>query len=275
VPPARLGARRPRHRPGDTVAMMAANTPAMLRGALRRAHVRRRAQHNQHPPRRRGHRLHSRPRRSQGADHRSRVRRRVIGGAGGRRPSHPGDRHRRSEVARPGIGEIDYEALLAAAIRRSPGRLPADEWNAISLNYTSGTTGNPKGVVYHHRGAYLLASATWSRASMASTRSICGPCRCSTATAGASLVPGGRRRHPCLPPQVMRQGDLRRHRRPRGHPFVRRADRHGNAGHQRHGRRAPPVRPRRVRLMTAAAPPPAGDAGRHGAPGFASPMSTD
>ena len=34
---------------------------------------------------------------------------------------------------------------------------PADEWEAISLNYTSGTTGNPKGVVYHHRGAYLLA----------------------------------------------------------------------------------------------------------------------
>jgi fatty-acyl-CoA synthase len=36
-----------------------------------------------------------------------------------------------------------------------PGRRPDDEWDAISLNYTSGTTGNPKGVVYHHRGAYL------------------------------------------------------------------------------------------------------------------------
>ena len=35
--------------------------------------------------------------------------------------------------------------------------MPDDEWDAISLNYTSGTTGNPKGVVYHHRGAYLLA----------------------------------------------------------------------------------------------------------------------
>ena len=35
--------------------------------------------------------------------------------------------------------------------------MPGDEWDAISLNYTSGTTGNPKGVVYHHRGAYLLA----------------------------------------------------------------------------------------------------------------------
>ena len=44
-----------------------------------------------------------------------------------------------------------------AAIRPSPGSPPADEWDAISLNYTSGTTGNPKGVVYHHRGAYLNA----------------------------------------------------------------------------------------------------------------------
>ena len=35
--------------------------------------------------------------------------------------------------------------------------MPGDEWDAISLNYTSGTTGDPKGVVYHHRGAYLLA----------------------------------------------------------------------------------------------------------------------
>ena len=38
-----------------------------------------------------------------------------------------------------------------------PGSNPADEWNAIALNYTSGTTGNPKGVVVHHRGAYLNA----------------------------------------------------------------------------------------------------------------------
>ena len=43
------------------------------------------------------------------------------------------------------------------AIPTSPGRCRDDEWDAISLNYTSGTTGDPKGVVYHHRGAYLLA----------------------------------------------------------------------------------------------------------------------
>ncbi len=55
------------------------------------------------------------------------------------------------------IGEIDYEALLAEGEEVFAWAPPADEWQAISLNYTSGTTGNPKGVVYHHRGAYLNA----------------------------------------------------------------------------------------------------------------------
>ncbi len=55
------------------------------------------------------------------------------------------------------IGDIDYEALLAEGSEDFERAWPDDEWRAISLNYTSGTTGNPKGVVYHHRGAYLLA----------------------------------------------------------------------------------------------------------------------
>jgi len=55
------------------------------------------------------------------------------------------------------IGEIEYEALLASGDPEFAWQLPSDEWNAISLNYTSGTTGNPKGVVYHHRGAYTAA----------------------------------------------------------------------------------------------------------------------
>ncbi len=54
-------------------------------------------------------------------------------------------------------GETDYEAFLAGADPDFVPVLPADEWDAICLNYTSGTTGNPKGVVYHHRGAYLNA----------------------------------------------------------------------------------------------------------------------
>lgn len=54
------------------------------------------------------------------------------------------------------IGETDYESFIAGGDPHFNWQLPADEWQAISLNYTSGTTGNPKGVVYHHRGAYLL-----------------------------------------------------------------------------------------------------------------------
>jgi fatty-acyl-CoA synthase len=52
---------------------------------------------------------------------------------------------------------MDYEAFLATGDPAFPEETPKDEWEAITLNYTSGTTGNPKGVVYHHRGAYLNA----------------------------------------------------------------------------------------------------------------------
>lgn len=65
------------------------------------------------------------------------------------------------------LGTHDYETLVATGDPEFAWSLPADEWDAISLNYTSGTTGNPKGVVYHHRGAYLLAQANVITASMA------------------------------------------------------------------------------------------------------------
>jgi fatty-acyl-CoA synthase len=55
------------------------------------------------------------------------------------------------------LGEVDYEEFLATGDPDFQGITPEDEWDAIALNYTSGTTGNPKGVVYHHRGAYLNA----------------------------------------------------------------------------------------------------------------------
>ncbi len=60
------------------------------------------------------------------------------------------------------IGEMNYEAFLETGDPGFQWQGPMDEWEAISLNYTSGTTGNPKGVVYHHRGAYLnaLSNAT-------------------------------------------------------------------------------------------------------------------
>lgn len=63
------------------------------------------------------------------------------------------------------IGEMDYEAFIATGDENYPGEAVTDEWNAITLNYTSGTTGDPKGVVYHHRGAYLNAASnalSWS-----------------------------------------------------------------------------------------------------------------
>ena len=62
-------------------------------------------------------------------------------------PAAPGER----------LGGIDYEDLLAPGDPDFAWAPPADEWDAISLCYTSGTTGNPKGVVYHHRGAFLNA----------------------------------------------------------------------------------------------------------------------
>src|SRR5262249_24910241 len=63
-------------------------------------------------------------------------------------PLHPGGER---------VGTLDYESFLAEGDPTAPGLLPADGWQAIALNYTSGTTGNPKGVVLHHRGAYLNA----------------------------------------------------------------------------------------------------------------------
>ncbi|HSV28190.1 MAG TPA: acyl-CoA synthetase [Candidatus Omnitrophota bacterium] len=62
------------------------------------------------------------------------------------------------------LGEMTYEQFLETGDPDFAWRQPEDEWEAIALNYTSGTTGNPKGVVYHHRGAYLNAlgnAVTW------------------------------------------------------------------------------------------------------------------
>lgn len=56
------------------------------------------------------------------------------------------------------LSSIEYEQFIAGGDAEFEWVWPADEWEAISLNYTSGTTGNPKGVVYHHRGAYLMGS---------------------------------------------------------------------------------------------------------------------
>ncbi len=58
------------------------------------------------------------------------------------------------------IGDLEYEEFLKTGDTDYGWKRPDDEWQAISLSYTSGTTGNPKGVVYHHRGSYLMATGS-------------------------------------------------------------------------------------------------------------------
>ncbi len=64
------------------------------------------------------------------------------------------------------IGALDYEGFVQSGDPDFVWAMPEDEWDAIALNYTSGTTGNPKGVVYHHRGAALMAYANTIHAQM-------------------------------------------------------------------------------------------------------------
>jgi fatty-acyl-CoA synthase len=74
------------------------------------------------------------------------------------------------EFPQPGeiSGAIDYETMLTSGDPEFAWKMPEDEWDAISLNYTSGTTGNPKGVVCHHRGAALMGYANILACGMAS-----------------------------------------------------------------------------------------------------------
>ena len=126
---------------------------------LRRADDARRAQHAQHAARCADHRLLARPCRGQGGDHRPRIFQGDEGGAGALQGQAAGDRLRRSGIFRRRASgwAIEYEEFFASGDPDYVWAMPDDEWDAITLNYTSGTTGDPKGVVYHHRGAHLLA----------------------------------------------------------------------------------------------------------------------
>ncbi|MFZ9509069.1 MAG: acyl-CoA synthetase [Burkholderiaceae bacterium] len=83
----------------------------------------------------------------------------IVARAGGRRPTVIDVDDVLYDGPGQAVGDIGYEALLAEGDPAYAGSLPEDEWDAIGLNYTSGTTGNPKGVVVHHRGAYMNAVA--------------------------------------------------------------------------------------------------------------------
>ena len=145
---------------GDTVAVMLANTPEMIEAHFGVPMAGARAQFAQHAPRRRD----RSPSCSSYGEAQVLITDRefapVVRQALRRLARQPlvidvDD----PEYAGPGerLGAHDYEALLAAGDPEFEWLRPADEWDAISLNYTSGTTGDPKGVVYHHRGAYLNA----------------------------------------------------------------------------------------------------------------------
>ena len=143
----------------------------------------------------------------------------------------------------PAIGDITYEALLDSGDPRFVWREPDDEWQSISLLYTSGTTGDPKGAVYSHRGAYLqsLGNALMFGLNFDSIYLWTLPMfHCS----GWVLSLGGGRcgRHSGLPAQGRYRDYLPVHRPTPGHPSLRRADRaqHARASTGRAARRVHP-----------------------------------
>ena len=158
------------------------------------------------------------------------------------------------EFTGPGerLGNLDYEDFLREGDADFAWLMPHDEWDAIALNYTSGTTGDPKGVVYHHRGAYLLAMANVITCGMGKHPVYLWTLpmfHCNGWCFPWTLVGG--RRHACLPARGARRADLRRHRHAQGHASVRRADRDVDAAQCAGARDAS-----RCRISSNSSPPP-------------------
>jgi acyl-CoA synthetase (AMP-forming)/AMP-acid ligase II len=119
----------------------------------------------------------------------------------------------------------DYEAFLAGGDPDFDWLMPEDEWDAISINYTSGTTGDPKGVVSHHRGAYLLAQGICADRIHAKTRSLSvDAADVSLQWLVFSLDDVGHCRHARLFASGPCRTDLGIAGRPWRHPSLRRAD---------------------------------------------------
>ena len=107
------------------------------------------------------------------------------------------------------LGETEYEAFLREGDANFAWQLPDDEWEAMALNYTSGTTGNPKGVVYHHRGAYLNAINNISTGNAAPSCISMDLADVSPQWLVLSVDDGSSGRYQCLPAQSGGEADLR------------------------------------------------------------------
>ena len=150
------------------------------------------------------------------------------------------------DVPATGIGG-DYETFVEGGDADYAWSYPADEWDAISLNYTSGTTGNPKGVVYHHRGAYLLATGNVVHGAMTGDAVYLWTlpmfhCNGWCFPWSLSVVAGT---HVCLR-QVRAKAIFDADRRREGHPPLRRADRHVDAPERTRRRQARILAPGRL-----------------------------
>ena len=166
------------------------------------------------------------------------------------------------------LGGIEYEDFIAAGDPEFAWSPPADEWDAIALNYTSGTTGNPKGVVYHHRGAYLNAVGNCVVAGLSNHPVYLWTlpmfhCNGWCFTWSISVVAGT---HVCLrkvePAAIYQAIEEHRVTHLCGAPIVMGMIINATAAQRR------PL-PHRVHLMTAAAPPPAAVIQAMEAQGFA------
>ncbi len=132
--------------------------------------------------------------------------------------------------AGPALSPTGYEALLAEGDPSFGWRMPRDEWEAIALNYTSGTTGNPKGVVYHHRGAHLMCYANVLAAGLGRHPVYLWTLPMFHCNGWCFPVDAlRRRRHARLPALGACRGHVRGDCRAQGDAPVRRADRHGDA----------------------------------------------
>ena len=152
---------------GDTVSVMLANTPADARGALRRADDGRRAAlastRGSTPPIIAFQLDHAESKVLIIDREFAPVMKEALALAKVKPAHHRLRRPRVSADRRAALGRSTTRRSLAAGDPDFDWRMPDDEWDAIALNYTSGTTGNPKGVVYHHRGAALMCYANTHR----------------------------------------------------------------------------------------------------------------